>query len=374
MSGDNKKIIKVAHLITGLGIGGTERSLLTLLPRIQNEAMLNHVYCIVGQGEIGPKLVEKGIPVKYLGFNRWSDVFKICFRFFKELRREKPDILVTYLIHADLFGRVIGRLSGVKKIVSYKRGNLLQWNFLYYGERITRGLVDHYITVSGELKNILINRTRVNENKITIIRNGIEVEKYIVSDAERERIRKGFGITPNEIVFGIVAKLRKGKRHHDLILACNEIFKKRLEINTKLLIVGAGEEEKNLKKYVRDLQIEKSVIFAGSRNDIASILSAIDIFVFPTEYEGMSVALLEAMAAKKPIITTSIEANLETLDFTSALIVPPRDVKALVRAMMGVLSDANFRQRLAETAFKKCQENYSLDKSVQQLSTLLKNL
>jgi len=374
MSENKEKMIKVAHLITGLEVGGTERSLLALLPRVQNKGILNYVYCIVGQGEIGKELVEKGIPVKYLGYNRWWDIFKICFYFFREMRREKPDILVTYLIHADLFGRIIGYFSGIKKVVSYKRGSLLQWDFLYYGGRMTRGLVKRYITVSRELKNILIDRSHIDEKNITVIKNGIDVEKYLGSNLERERIRKEFGIASSEIIFGIIAKLRKGKGHRDLIVAFNEVLKERPEVIKKLLIVGDGEEEQDLKKYVGELKMEKSVIFTGCRKDVASILSAIDIFVFPTEYEGMSVALLEAMAAKKTIITTSIAANLEVVDATSALIVPPRDVKALTFAMHDIMLDTDLQQRLAEAAFKRCQENYSLDNSAQQFLALLKSL
>jgi hypothetical protein len=106
---------KILHLISGLDIGGTETQLLRVLPELQIYHE-NYVCCVRGHGPIGKQLEKKGVPVQYLEFKNILDL-GVIYRFYKSIEKIQPDILVTYLIHADLYGRVFGRLFGVKKIV-----------------------------------------------------------------------------------------------------------------------------------------------------------------------------------------------------------------------------------------------------------------
>lgn len=373
MSTENSNL-RVAHIITGLDVGGTERFLLSALPRLREHGIVNTVYCIIGRGVIGQALEKKGIDVVYLNYNKFSDVLRAAIIFWSSLRKNKTDVVVTYLIHADLFGRVIGRLAGVTKIVSFKRGSLLQWGFLNYGERITKRFVTHYICVSDELKNFLITKNNVAAEKISIVRNGIEIRNYDLPQEVRIRARQEFGVDAKTTLFGIIANLRKGKGHTDLVDAFSELIKKNGKTNIRLLIVGDGGEMETIKKKVNDAHLEKEIIFTGCRNDIPDLLAAIDIFILPTEFEGMSVALLEAMAAKKAIITTSIKANTEILSVKSALFVKPRDISTLIGGMEAILLDEKLKEQLSVNARKLCQENYSLENSIDRFATILKTL
>jgi len=366
--------IRVAHVITGLDVGGTERSLLSMLPRLEERGITNCVYCVVGHGAIGEALVKKGIPVIYLDFKNVFDVFRISYIFWLELRKNKPDLVVTYLIHADLFGRIVGCLAGVEKIISFKRGSLLQWGFLNYLERATGWLVTRYITVSVELKSFLIENNHVTPEKIDVVRNGIEMKLYDVSQEARIQSRREFSIDSGVTVFGVIAKLRKGKGHGELIEAFSGLLNELRNKKIKLLIVGDGEEKEKIEKQVHDAKIDAEVVITGRRDDVPALLAAIDIFVLPTEYEGMSVALLEAMAAKKPIITTSIEANMEMLDSASAIFVEPRNVADLKSAMERLLKDSDYGDRVALNAYKYCLENYSLEKSVERFAKIIKTV
>ena len=118
---------KILHLITGLEIGGAEMMLLKTLPRMQ-EDFDNRVCCIRGHGPIGKKLEKAGVPVYYLNLKNIFDL-GIILRFKKIIKEFQPKILVTYLIHADLFGRIFGRIFGIKKITCSVRVKLVQWKY-----------------------------------------------------------------------------------------------------------------------------------------------------------------------------------------------------------------------------------------------------
>ncbi len=362
---------KIVHVITGLDAGGTERALLAMLPRLREMGLQQRVFCILGEGLIGKELIRQGIPVTYLGYSKWYDVLRISVLLFTMLRRETPDVLVTYLIHADLFGRIIGKLAGVKKIVSYKRGSLLSWEFLQYAEWMTKKLVTHYIVVSDELRDVLEHRLSVDQRKISHIRNGIDISIYEKATSDRKRVRDELNLEPEDITIGIIAKLRPGKGHRGLFESFQSVIEQRRDLPLRLIVVGDGSQEQYLKRHAHNLGIEEKTIFTGYQQEIPSILSALDIFVLPTQFEGMSLALLEAMASQKPIITTNIRANLEVVDESCALLIPPSDTDALTEAIITMASDAELRKALAQRAYMRCKNHHSLDRVVREYFELL---
>jgi len=362
---------KIAHLITGLEVGGTEKTLLALLPLMQSTTQNHHVYCIMGHGLIGHELSKKGISVSYLEFKNWFDIFKVTIKFLKALRKEKPDVLVTYLIHADLFGRIVGKMANINKIICYKRGSLLNWEFLNHFERLTQGLVTKYLVLTNELKRLLVEKLGIDPNKILVIRNGVDINQFRELEASAG-LKKELGIRDDEIVLGIIAKLREGKGHEDLIYAFREVT---LQVNNiKLLIVGDGEEGEKVKNLVNKLEINGRVIFTGVRKDVSDILKIIDIFVLPTKYEGMSVALLEAMAAGKAIVTTSIIENLEVVDRDTAILVQVGNKTELTNGLLNFIKDKNLRVEYGEKARNKCFNQFNLGKIADQFSNLLKTI
>lgn len=154
---------KILHLISGLEIGGAETQLLRILPELQKYHE-SRVCCVRGHGPIGKQLEEKGVPVHYLEFCGLLDL-GVIYRFYKVIQEFQPDILATYLIHADLYGRVLGRLFGIKTIVSSKRGLLLQWEWLAFFDRLTKGLVTHYLVQTEKAKKEWMERLRLPNEK-----------------------------------------------------------------------------------------------------------------------------------------------------------------------------------------------------------------
>ncbi|MBF0402821.1 glycosyltransferase [Candidatus Magnetominusculus xianensis] len=358
---------KVLHLITGMEVGGAEKMLLRIVPRMEG-AFENRVCVIKDRGRLGPELEQTGIPVVYLDLKSPFNLQPIL-RFRRLAAEFKPDILVTYLIHADLFGRICGRAFGIKRIVCYQRGSLLNWEFLRTFDRLTKPLVTKYIVQTETAKEELTAALKISGEKIAVIGNAIDTTTF---DLDKAAKKKELGLNPNNKTIVCVGNLREGKGHEYLLDAFEELFSKRFP-GINLLIVGGGQKKKQLVEQIKPFTSQANIHFLGSRDDVREILKISDLFVLPTLYEGMSNAIMEAMASKVAIITTDIPVNAELAGDT-AVLVPIKNSAKLAEAMEMLLSDNSLRNGLAQRAYSKITSQYSLDVVVQKYTTLLKDI
>jgi glycosyltransferase involved in cell wall biosynthesis len=350
---------KILHLITGLEIGGAEMMLLKTLPQMQ-DVFDNRICCITGHGPMGEKLEKAGIVVYYLDLKNIFDL-GIIWRFRKIIKEFRPEILVTYLIHADLFGRIFGRIFGIKKIICSVRVKLIQTKYLplLFSDALTSPLVTHYHFNSQTVAEMYRKFFFLPKSKITVIPNGLEIEKYDIRINIKNK-KESLGIYQDKIIIGCVAKLRKQKGYKYLVSAFAEVLKNNKDVF--LLLVGDGDERENIEKQIRYLNIANDVMLLGNRDDIPEILQIIDIFVFPTLFEGMSNALMEAMAAGKPIIATDIPENRELIENKkTGLLVPIEKSVALAQSIEELLGDENERETIGNNAKQKSLENFAID-------------
>jgi len=311
MNGENtaqKK--KILHLITGLELGGgAENMLLHLLREIRGN--LDNQVCVVrGRGEMGKKLEEAGVPVFYLDLKSVFDLGVIR-RYKKILSDFRPDVQVNYLIHADIFGRIFGKIFGVKKIVPYIRNIHRTRKLFLFFDKITLPLVNFVLTNSETAKKFYIQKMGARPEKIKCIPNGIDLEKFKNTDVSSREKKKELGISPEKTVIGCVARLEKQKDVGTLIRAFEKIRKNMPEIH--LLLVGHGVEKERLERYCASRNLSEDTTFLEKRVDMPEIYKVMDIFVLPSLQEGMSNAILEAMASSVPAITSDIEENRELI-------------------------------------------------------------
>ncbi len=372
---------RILHLITGLEIGGAEMMLLKTLPRLQDN-FDNRVCCIRGRGPIAAKLEQARIPVTFLDLNSIFDIIAAIFRFRKIIRGFHPEILVTYLIHADLFGRVFGRFFGIKKIICNQRGKLLRWEFLRIIDRATKFLVTGYIVQTETAKQELIRKLRLPKKKLTVIPNSIDMQEFDF-DLDRDAKREGLDLSAGDIAITCVSKLRKGKGHEYLLEAFEQLrdYAEQSEEsrihdeNIKLLIVGDGEQREKLLEQVKGYQSKPAIHFLGNRDDVKEILKASDIFILPTLGEGMSNAIMEAMASGLPVITTDIPENHELIrNNETGMLVPPKDSLALVETIKRFISDLGKSETLGKNAKRDICNRFGVRVVISKLNQLFKSL
>jgi len=358
---------KILHLITGLGIGGAEKMILQTLPKMQSD-FDNRVCCITGRGPTGKKLEEAGIPVYYLDLRSIFD-FGTILKFKKIAKEFRPDVLITYLIHADLFGRIFGRLFGIKTIICSQRGSLLQWEFLRFFDRLTKSLVTKYIVQTETAKKELMKKLNLPENIFVIIPNAINLEDFDFEiNQEKKKVELGINLGNQNII--CVSNLRRGKGHEYLIEAFEKINENNQALN--LLIVGDGEQKNNLLQQVSDYDSKNNIYFLGNRNDIKEILKISDIFVLPTLAEGMSNAIMEAMSSKLAILTTNIDANKELIENEySGILIPARNSYEIEDNLNMLLRDEEKRLRFGKNAHEEIKKRFSLEVAIKKITNLL---
>ncbi len=362
---------KILHIIQSLDNGGCENMLLRTLPRLQD---FDHTIITLKEpGTLAPLCTSAGIPTKTARCNGLLDIPGIR-RLRALVQTEQPDIVLTYLFHADMIGRLALHNATTAPIIPFLRttynhpkylvARLLEW--------LTKPLVKQYLANSEAVKNFYTKHLGVHLKKITVIPNGIDIA-YFESITPDPELRKSLGITPDDFTLICVANLHINKGHRYLLEAFENIHKELP--NVHLLIVGDGVERDNLKNQLRNYDSQSNISFLGHRTDIPELLKISDLFILPTLFEGQSNALLEAMASGIPVITTDIPENRVMIeDGVGGILVPPQNPSALSQAIQNLYINQELRKSFSFTSKKTIYDLFSLEKTANAFQKFLTTL
>ena len=291
--------MKVGYLITGLGVGGAEKHLLKLLPKLPFKKF---VVSLTQNNRIGKLIQKKGIKVYYLNLNLVNAPLELI-KLIKIFKKEKPEIIDTYLIHSNLIGRFIGKFLGIKVLNSVR--NNYSYSKIYSNlDKYTSNLVDLYLPNSKALKKYL-KSINIPNSKINVIPNGVDLRDYS-KKYNRSNYRKILKIPIKNKVIINVARFVPQKNQELIIVSFKKYIQK--NPNSHLIFVGNGPTLNYCKQLVKTQQIP-NVKFLKNRKDVDHLLNMSDIFVLASIREGMSNALLEAMYFRKYCIVSNISEN-----------------------------------------------------------------
>ena len=354
--------MKVAHVIGSLGPGGAEKLVVDLLPILRQTGTEVELWVLTQAEQLPDAQVEHikyetsaiealanaGVPVRLLGKRPQRDRIRILFKLNECINIARPDIVHAHLedvaFHTTLalFWRRVQLVQTVHN-THIDRPALLQSLHSLAGS--------HLICISQSSVNA-VHALRYPKTKIT---------KIVNATAAPVRKRDRLQLHRPVMTIITVGRLTEQKNHKLLIAAFAKLV---VEIRRAggvvpcLKIVGEGPLRRELVDLVTRLNLDNLVQFLGIRQDVHDLLDASDAFVLPSSWEGMSIALLEAIAAGLPIIATDVGGNRESLENGRAgILVPPDDVEALVSAMRAVAENTPLRMRLGEEALRVAQKN-----------------
>lgn len=276
-------------------------------------------------------------------------------RFAGQLRHERPAIFHAHLSWPlaakwGLAAAVAARLPSVATVQLIPDFHLDRSS--YWQLRAIASGVDRYIAVSGDVEGELIERFRWPAEKIDVVYNAVQVDRFGGGAPEWLR-RELSGESDRQIVFS-AARLDPQKGHPTLLQAAVELPQ------AVFVLAGDGPERGRLESMASDLEISERVRFLGHRSDVPELLAACDVFALPSLYEGSSLAVLEAMAAGRPVVSSAIGGTDELIDDgIDGVLVPPGDAIALTAALRRLLGDAGLRSRLAERARRRVQRDFT---------------
>lgn len=354
---------KIVHLITGLTVGGAEQMLLRTVSKLEGD---HSVWSIIPRGKIGEELEAMGVDVRYLNLRSIGDI-RVPLRLYQWLRQTQPDIIVTYLLHADILGRIIGRLTKVPMIISSIRCAHQDKHLLVWLSRLTAPLAHAYIAVSQSVKLWTIQRLKVPADKITVIYNGVDCNGVDCNGIDSVGPTKI--TTHHPLTISFIGRLDAQKGLTYFIEAIRLLTTKSVP-PYQVQLVGDGIEKARLEELITRYGLAQ-VTLLGFRRDITAILGQTDIFVSPTLFEGISNSIMEAMAAGLPVITTSIPENLELIENNqNGIVVPARNAQALADGIELLLNDEKLRQHLGAAAHATIRERFTIETTIKQLNQL----
>lgn len=329
-----------------------------------------HVFCLGNVGALVEQLTSQNIEVTCYEARSALDVPNVLWRLTKALRKLRPQILQTFLFHANIIGRIAGKFAGVPHIVSGIRVAEKQkrWHLLL--DRVTNPLVALNVCVSNGVAEFAEKQGKLNRKKIAVIPNSVDPSLF--ENAQKDDLSR-FGIPNDATVCLTVARLTIQKGIDVLLSAIPIIINQHPECH--FLIIGDGDARPNLETQASKLGIAGHVHFGGFQRETAPLLAASNAFILPSRWEGMSNALLEAMAAGLPIIATAVEGTTELIqDKVNGFLVPPEDSGCLAASICSILNDKTSAKRMAHTAQQYVKLRHTTESVVKSYSDLYTNL
>ncbi|HEY5675000.1 MAG TPA: glycosyltransferase [Malonomonas sp.] len=364
--------LRVLHLIEHLQVGGAERLLVDLLNEQTAPPLSSQLLLYRGRGELATQVPSscrlhlwckdflsrdlqhwpRPLLQPVIGFE--TALFVI--RLIKLLRQERISILHCQMFSANCWGIIAARLAGVKVIAtehtirqrqSAKRRLLNRW-LLPLAQRV--------VAVTAEVAQSIRQEQRLAPGRLVVIRNGIRPEDYRLPAEQAGRLK-----TIRTLRIGAVGRLIAEKRLDrfiQLIAACRQRYPE-----VRGVIIGAGPEQSKLEMLVRDLALKEQVQFLGQRQDIAEQLSQLDLLINCSDREGLSRAILEAMAAGLPVIATAVGGNGDLIhDGVNGRLVAAEDPDEMLRAVIQIHENPDLAKQFAEQAYQRVLESYSLSR------------
>lgn len=362
-------------LTVGFGVGGVEQLILTTAPRLQKEGFEVTVACLKGWDILGDELDARGVRAVALGASGRLDL-RAAGRLLTLLRSSRIEIIHSHLFLANQVARLLGRLAGVPVIVTSQH-DLDLWMGMRHRliERITAPWSDAVVACSEAVRRYALDQYGVRRGLVRTLHNGIEIGEMRPLDPERRRLlRRELGAGPGDLLLGCVGRLVEPKKGLTVLLAATARIAREIP-GARLVIVGDGPARALLERCAAQEGVRGRTLFTGLRRDVDLIMSALDLFVMPSNWEGFGIALLEAMAAGIPIVATRVGGIPEVvLDGETGRLVPPGDPEVLAAACADLLRDREQAARLAAAGRFRVEAEFGAGAVVERMAALYRDL
>lgn len=354
--------IKIIYILNSLALGGAEKLVLDICRNLDKEQFDISVCSVVGGGPLENEFRKLNLPVKI--FEKKTKLgLGVLWQLIGYLRKEKPQIVHTHIFGGDTWGRLAAIITRVPFIISTEHSINLDENIL---KKIVKLILswfsDKIIAVSHSVKEHSIKVEKISSKKIKVIYNGINTQKFIFKGYQQIDLDKKINAV-------IVARLEPVKGHQYFFKAMPLILEK--YPNFILNIVGAGSLEEKLKEQVKELKIENNVKFLGMKLNPEEILKQMDLFILPSQWEGLGVVLLEAQAIGLPVLTSDIPGTREVVeDKETGLLFDYENPTSIFRSVEVLFTHPELHEKIITNAHNQVENRFTINKMVNNYQQL----
>lgn len=336
-------LTKYLHIITSLGIGGAETMLLRLIKHKPDLARSTTVISLTNNGEIGRILEAMGVSVINLEMRNWSSIFKVLLKLKKIIQNEKPDIIHTWMYHANILGGIAAVLAKNKNIIWSIRRSEFSWRespstyFIMKLGALLSNFIPKVVVCVAEsgLKNH--QKYGYEPDNMIVIPNGFDLDKFKHDQVIRKEIRKELDIYDDEVIIGCVGRFHESKGYEILIASSVDVIK--LNKKVKYLLIGRDLDQRNniLMEWINKIGLLDHFLLVGERHNVADYMSAMDVFCLSSITEGFPNVVGEAMASALPCVVTSV-GDVQKITRDNAILVEPKNKKLLSNGICEMLN------------------------------------
>lgn len=374
--------IKVTHVITDLETGGAEMMLFNLLSHIDRSFVEAEVVSMTHKGTVGKQIETLGIPVRELGMERGSPNPWYVFRLAAWLRESRPDVVQTWMYHANLVGGVAAKLAGGPPVVWGIHASRLESRS---SKRLTMWTVKASARLSASVPARIVCASRAanqlhvdfgyDRNRMAVIPNGFDLSHFVPDEAARVSVRRELGLADDTILIGMVARIDPQKDHGNFINAA-ALLRTRLP-DAHYVLCGAGVSAENpwMAELVRGAGIGERCHLLGKRHDIPRLTAALDVATTSSSYgEAFPLVIGEAMACGVPCVVTDVGDSAYIVGQTGR-VVSVGDPYALAMGWLDTVTlPADARRAMGDAARERVVSLFSVEEVVARYQDLYREL
>lgn len=373
--------MRVLYIITGLATGGAETMLLKLLERLDRERYAPMVISLTTMGDIGPRIAALGIPVQALGMTSGLPSPSGFLRLLRVVKRFKPDIVHTWLYHADLLGGLAARLAGINAVCWGIRSSNLDPDKTHWSTRAVRrvcAVLSHVIPQRIFLNSETASRIHVElgyaAGKMVVVPNGFDLFRFKPDEGARLRIRAGLGCADDTLLVGMIGRFDPLKNHAGFFSAMAIVHRCLPQVHLVLAGKGVDRDNEELMRSIEGAGLVENTHLLGSRDDMPELMAALDVLACPSHAEAFPNVVGEAMASGVPCVATDVGDCAYIIGDTGQ-VVPAGDMAGFAPgvAAMLKLSPAE-RASLGRRARERVASEFEIGRVVRRYQELYESL
>ncbi len=354
------------HIMLSLETGGLENGVVNLINHMNPDLFEVSVCCLRKMGNLSER-IERSRRKVWLINNGGENSIPSIFRLIKLFKNNKVDIVHTHGWATLLPGFVSAKLSEVPIVINGEHGILIaDKKRRVIAQKLLFQMVDCNLTVSKDLVSRISRIFNIDKDNFYPIINGVNLLNFQKrSDVIRQKIRSEIGVGKNGFLVGSVGRIVPVKRYDLLIDAIELLLREGSDVY--LTIIGDGPLKTALQNRIAQKELENRVFLLGRKENVADFLTAMDIFVLSSDFEGISNTILEAMTSSLPIVATRVGGTPEIVDDNrTGLLCEPNDINSLASSLARLITDNNLREKMGLEARQDVEARFSLNRMVRE--------
>lgn len=355
--------MRILYVVTGLANGGAERVVCDLADAMFERGHEVKIAYLIGEVITQPEHQE--IEIIKVNLSNFKTLLPAYLKLAKIIKKFKPEVVHSHMVHANILVRLVRITTSIDKLISTAHNSNEGGALRMISYRITHRLADVSTNVSQEATQAFEDMGAVPEDGMQTVYNGISLKKFHYIPEARAKLEKELGFTENHRVILAVGRFNEQKDYPNLLKAIS-LLKQEIIYPFKVIIVGDGELRDTIENAVDNLNLKDEVLLLGRRTDIPELMSAANLFVLPSKYEGFGLVVAEAMACECLVVATDSGGVAEVLNNLEFL-VPPSDVIALKNKIKYAFElEAKKKKKVISQNLNHVRENFSLQDIVEK--------